>query len=98
MDWMSWVLLAATVLSVSGVVYLRMKGYLTTDAATLCIATVVELVRKAEDLWKDYQGAGAQKKAWVLAQLKALGDKYDETAAGALIDAVVAWLNATEWK
>ena len=98
MDWMNWVLLAATVLSVGSVVYLRMKGYLTTDAATLCIATVVELVRKAEDLWKDYQGAGTQKKAWVLAQLKALGDKYDETAAGALIDAVVAWLNATDWK
>ena len=98
MDWVKGLLLAITCLSVGGVVYLRMKGYLTTDAATLCIATVVELVRKAEDLWKDYQGAGTQKKAWVLAQLKALSDKYDETAAGALIDAVVAWLNATEWK
>ena len=98
MDWVKWLLLAITCLSVGGVVYLRMKGYLTTDAATLCIATVVELVRKAEDLWKDYQGAGTQKKAWVLAQLKTLGEKYDETAAGALIDAVVAWLNATEWK
>ena len=98
MDWMSWVLLAVTVLSVGGVVYLRMKGYLTTDATTLCIAMMMKLVRKAEDLWKDYQGAGTQKKAWVLAQLKTLGEKYDETAAGALIDAVVAWLNATEWK
>lgn len=98
MDWMNGVLLAVTVLAVGGVIYLRMKGYLTTDAATLCIATVVELVRKAETLWKDYQGAGAQKKAWVLAQLQQLGDKYDETAAGTLIDAVVAWLNATDWK
>ena len=98
MDWVKWLLLAVTCLSVGGVVYLRMKGYLTTDAATLCIATVVELVRKAEDLWKDYQGAGGQKKDWVLEQLKVLGGKYDGTAAGALIDAVVAWLNATEWK
>lgn len=62
MDWMSWVLLAATVLSVGAVIYLRMKGYLTTDATTLCIATMMKLVRKEEDLWKDYQGAGSQKK------------------------------------
>lgn len=98
MDWMNAVLLAVTVLAVGGVAYLRMKGYLTTDAATLCIASVVELVRKAEALWKDYQGAGAQKKAWVLAQLQQLGNRCDETAAGALIDAVVAWLNDTDWK
>ena len=43
-------------------------------------------------------GAGAQKKAWVLSQLQQLGDRCDETAAGALIDAVVAWLNDTDWK
>ncbi len=98
MDWYYWVLAAAMALAVGGVIYLRMKGYLTTDAATLCIATMVELVRKAEDLWKDCQSAGKQKKAWVLLQLQELGDRYDETAAGVMIDAVVAWLNATEWK
>ena len=98
MDWMNWLLLAVALTATGAILYLRLKGYIATDAATLCIGAVVELVRKAEDLWKDYQGAGTQKKAWVLAQLKALGDKYDETAAGALIDAVVQWLNATEWK
>ena len=98
MDWMNWVLLAVAAAAAGVVVYLRMKGYMTTDAATVCIGAVVELVRQAEELWKGYKGAGADKKAWVLEQLEALGKKYDGAAAGEMIDAVVAWLNATEWK
>lgn len=98
MDWMNWVLLAIAVATAGVVVFLRMKGYVTTDAATVCIGAVVELVRRAEKLWRGYQGAGAQKKEWVLSQLKLLGEKYDGAAAGEMIDAVVAWLNATEWE
>lgn len=97
MDWMNWLLLAVALTATGAILYLRLKGYIATDAATLCIGAVVELVRKAEELWKDYQGAGAQKKAWVLAQLQELGNQYDATIAGPLIDAVVAWLNATNW-
>lgn len=97
MDWMNWLLLGVALTATGAILYLRLKGYIATDAATLCIGAVVELVRKAEELWKDYQGAGAQKKAWVLAQLQELGNQYDATIAGPLIDAVVAWLNATNW-
>lgn len=98
MDWMNWVLLAVVVATAGVVAFLRMKGHLTTDAATVCIGAVVELVRRAEKLWRGYQGSGAQKKEWVLMQLKLLGEKYDATAAGEMIDAVVAWLNATKWE
>lgn len=97
MDWMNWILLIVVLVATSVIVYLRLKGYIATDAATLCIGAVIELVRKAEELWRDYQGAGVQKKAWVLAQLRELGDQYDATVAGPLIDAVVAWLNSTNW-
>ena len=95
---MLWVLLGLTVLAVGAIAFLRVKGHLSTDAAVRGIAAVVELARKAEALYSGYAGAGAEKKAWVLDQLAALGDRLDETAAGALIDGVVAWLNATGWR
>ncbi len=97
MDWMNYVLIAVAMLATGAIVYLRTKNYITTDAATVCIGTVVTLVRKAEEMWGEYQGAGNQKKTWVLSQLQALGDQYDDSTAGYLIDAVVAWMNATKW-
>lgn len=98
MDWMTWGLLIVATLAVGSVIYMNMKGYLNKDAAVLCVASVVELVRKAESLWKNYQGAGARKKIWVLDQLEQMGIKFDNTTMGTLIDALVAWLNATGWK
>lgn len=98
MDWINWVLLAVATLAAGTIVYLRMKNYITTDAATVSIGAVIGLVRKAEEIWTEYQGAGDQKKAWVLAQLLALGDKYEASITGELIDAVVEWLNNTQWK
>ena len=91
MDGMTWVLLAIVALAAGAIAFLRLKGHLTVGA-------VVALARKAEALWSGYQGAGPQKRAWVLEQLAALGGALDETAAGALIDGVVAYLNATSWK
>lgn len=98
MDWMEWMILAVAVAACGLLVYLRVKGYITTDGATAAFGAIVTLVRQAEDLWRDYQGAGEQKKAWVLAQLEALGGKLNSDAAGAAIDAVVAWLNASGWE
>ena len=99
MDGMTWVLLAIVALAAGAIAFLRLKGHLTGDAAARAIGAVVELARKAEALWSGYQGAGPpQKRAWVLEQLAALGGALDETAAGALIDGVVAYLNATSWK
>lgn len=63
----------------------------------MAFGAIVMLIRKAEDLWRDYQGAGAKKKAWVPAQLKILDGKIDSDAAGTLIDGAVAWLNACGW-
>lgn len=97
MDWMEWILLAVAVIACGLLVYLRVKGYITTDTATVAFGAIVTLIRKAEDLWRDYQGAGAAKKAWVLAQLEALDCKFDSGTAGAMIDAIVAWLNACGW-
>jgi hypothetical protein len=62
MDWMNWALLAVAAAAAGAVVFLRMRGYLTADAATRSIGAVVELVRRAEALWKDYKGAGTEKK------------------------------------
>ena len=98
MDGMTWVLLAIVALAAGAIAFLRLKGHLTGDAAARAIGAVVELARKAEALWSGYQGAGPQKRAWVREQLAALGGALDETAAGALIDGVVAYLNATSWK
>lgn len=98
MDWMEWILLAVAVIACGLLAYLRLKGYITTDTATVAFGAIVTLIRKAEDLWRDYQGAGPQKKAWVLAQLEALGGKLNSDAAGAAIDAAVAWLNASGWE
>lgn len=97
MDWMEWILLAVAVIACGLLVYLRVKGYITTDTATVAFGAIVTLIRKAEDLWRDYQGAGPQKKAWVLAQLEALDCKLNSGAAGAMIDGIVAWLNACGW-
>lgn len=97
MDWMEWILLAVAVIACGLLLYLRVMGYITTDTATVAFGAIVTLIRKAEDLWRDYQGAGPAKKAWVLAQLEALDCKFDSGTAGAMIDAIVAWLNACGW-
>ena len=97
MDWMEWILLAVAVIACGLLVYLRVNGYITTDTVTVAFGAIVTLIRKAEDLWRDYQGAGAQKKAWVLSQLKTIDGKIDSDAAGTLIDGIVAWLNACGW-
>ena len=82
MDGMTWVLLAIVALAAGAIAFLRLKGHLTGDAAARAIGAVVELARKAEALWSGYQGAGPQKRAWVLEQLAEMGVSCPVTRFG----------------
>ena len=89
MDAFQWFLTAVAAAAVGGLIFLTAKGYITKDGTVLAIGKIIDLCREAERIWRGYQGAGADKKQWVLSQL----GEDNLTAAGMIIDAVVAWMN-----
>ena len=97
MEWFQWVLIALAAIGVGVVLFFRFKGVLTTDKAVIGIDAVIQFVRKAEEIWRDYTQAGAQKKAWVLAQLKELSANVDAETLSSIIDNIVDYLNDTDW-
>jgi len=70
------------------------RGKVTTDQAKGITDKAVDLIREAEIKWADAEKAGADKKAWVMEQLKtAFWYVANTKAIGKLIDYLVAMLN-----
>jgi len=92
------IILAFALLVVAILIVRRVRGDDESTQTMKYLAIAENLIRQAEDLWQDIDKAGADKKAWVLAQMKAVVENFDKRTVGKLIDSMVAFFNEIGWK
>lgn len=96
MDWQIWAVIIAAVAAVVAGIVLVKKGLLTRDKLLALITTATRYIRKAEQLFPQ-PGSGSEKKSYVLGFLTELFQDVEDRILGALIDMLVAILNAMSW-
>lgn len=91
-----WIFVGIAVVSAAVGYALFRYGKIGKDHLIQLVAKCSQLVRKAEKLYPE-QGSGSTKKAYVLSFLEELFEDVSDKLLGALIDLLVAILNATAW-